>query len=228
MSIILYDLAGNDPDRRLSPYCWRTRLALAHKGLEVNTIPWRFVEKDQIAPSAQGRVPVIVDGDRWVSDSWMIATYLEAQYSKAPSLFGGSAGEATSRLHSAYADALVMSIFPFIALDVLNTLHAKDKGYFRQSREERFGATLESVVANRERRLPAFRSTLAPLRNTLKEQPFFGGNQPLYADYALFGPFQWARCTSAFELLAPDDAIQLWFTQMLDLFGGLARHVPAH
>ncbi|MGO9618568.1 MAG: glutathione S-transferase N-terminal domain-containing protein, partial [Bryobacteraceae bacterium] len=35
MSLILYDLAGADPARRFSPYCWRVRLAIEHKGLSV-------------------------------------------------------------------------------------------------------------------------------------------------------------------------------------------------
>lgn len=65
-----YDLAGADPERRFSPFCWRTKLALAHKGLPVETIPWRFTDKDVIAFSSQGRVPVLVDGDKTVFDSW--------------------------------------------------------------------------------------------------------------------------------------------------------------
>src|SRR5579862_9281290 len=77
MSIIMYDLAGADPDLRFSPYCWRTRFALAHKGMPVETIPWRFTETDAIAFSGQGRVPVIRDGDRVVNDSWSIAEYLD-------------------------------------------------------------------------------------------------------------------------------------------------------
>src|SRR6266446_7829836 len=60
MAIKLYDLAGAETDRRFSPYCWRARMALAHKGLEVETIPWRFAEKDAIAFSGQGRVPVLI------------------------------------------------------------------------------------------------------------------------------------------------------------------------
>src|SRR6266496_2879469 len=64
MPIILYDLAGAEPDRRFSPFCWRARMALAHKGLEVETVPWRFAEKDAIAFSGQGRVPVLIDGDK--------------------------------------------------------------------------------------------------------------------------------------------------------------------
>ena len=70
MSIIMHDLAGADPELRFSPYCWRVRFALAHKGLPVETIPWRFTEKEAIGFSGQGRVPVIQDGGRAVSDSW--------------------------------------------------------------------------------------------------------------------------------------------------------------
>jgi hypothetical protein len=33
MAIKLYDLAGAETDRRFSPYCWRARMALVHKGL---------------------------------------------------------------------------------------------------------------------------------------------------------------------------------------------------
>ena len=68
MTLRLYDLAGADPNRRFSPYCWRVRLALAHKRLPVETIPWRFTEKAEIAPSGSKTVPVLVDGDRWIAD----------------------------------------------------------------------------------------------------------------------------------------------------------------
>ena len=62
MTLRLYDLAGAQPERRFSPYCWRIRLALAHKNLPVETIPWRFTEKAEIAASGQTLVPVLVDG----------------------------------------------------------------------------------------------------------------------------------------------------------------------
>ena len=64
MTLHLYDLAGAEPDRRFSPYCWRIRMALAHKGLAVETIPWRFTDKAEIVASGQKFVPVLVDGDR--------------------------------------------------------------------------------------------------------------------------------------------------------------------
>jgi glutathione S-transferase len=228
VAIILYDLAGADGKRRFSPYCWRTRMALAHKGLAVETVAWRFTDKEVIAFSGQGRVPVIVDNGRTAFDSWNIAEYLEDAYPDRPSLFGGQDGRALTRFYSCYADALVGSIFRFIALDILNHVHDKDRVYFRKSREERVGATLESIVADRDARLPPFRETLAPLRAALKGQPYLGGDRPLYPDYAVFGPFQWARSVSAFQLLTPDDAIALWRNRMLDTFEGLARLSPGY
>jgi len=97
MLLRLYDLAGADADRCFSPYCWRIRMALAHMGLPVETIPWRFTEKDAIARSSQTRVPVLVDGERWIADSWQIANYLEDTYPERATLFGGPVGRALSR-----------------------------------------------------------------------------------------------------------------------------------
>jgi hypothetical protein len=58
MGLQLYDLAGAEPKRRFSPYCWRIKLSLMHMGLAFDTIPRRFTDKDAIAFSGQGRVPV--------------------------------------------------------------------------------------------------------------------------------------------------------------------------
>ena len=44
MTLRLYDLAEAQPERRFSPYCWRIRLALTHKNLPVETIPWREIK----------------------------------------------------------------------------------------------------------------------------------------------------------------------------------------
>jgi glutathione S-transferase len=228
MPLRLYDLAGAEADRRFSPYCWRIRMALAHKDLPVETIPWRFTEKDVIAPSGQPRVPVLVDGERWLTDSWPIANYLEDTYPDRASLFGGAAGRSLSRFYSSVADTLVGAILPTIALDIFERLHEKDRAYFRETREQRVGTTLEKLVADRDTRVTSIRQGFAALRMTLSTQPFFGGEKPLYADYAMFGPFQWARCISPFALLAADDPVRAWRERMLDLFGGLARSSPGY
>ncbi len=202
MALQLYDLAGAEPKRRFSPCCWRTKLALMHKGLAFETIPWRFTEKDAIAFSGQGRVPVLLDGDRVVFDSWTIATYLEDSYPDRPSLFRSDGGHAVTRFVNAWADTILIGgILRLVVTDIFAHLHDKDRAYFRETREKRLGATLEAVSANRNTDVLTFRKTLEPVRTVLAAQPYFGGEMPAYADYAVFGCFQWARCISSFPLL---------------------------
>jgi glutathione S-transferase len=38
--------------------------------------------------------------------------------------------------------------------------------------------------------------TLEPFRAIVRERPFLSGDRAMYADYILFGAFQWARCIS--------------------------------
>jgi glutathione S-transferase len=229
MSRILYDLAGADPARRFSPFCWRSRLALAHKGLAVETIPWRFTEKEKIGFSGQGLVPVLVDDGRVVHDSWAIACWLEEEYPDRPSLFGGAGGRAMARFLNSWADGVLHpGVARLVVVDIAALLAPADHAYFRESRERRFGITLEQVVAERERGVEGFRRDLLPLRLTLRAQPWLGGEAPNYADYIVFGAFQWARVCSPLLLLAADDPVAEWRGRMLDLFGGLARATPGH
>jgi glutathione S-transferase len=227
--IRLYDLAGAEADRRFSPFCWRTKMALAHKGLETETIPWRFTEKEALPQPNQGRVPVIIDDSRVVHDSTAIAEYLEERYPERPSLFGDRAGKALTRFVQNWTETVLQpGLIGFVVLDIWRHSAPKDQEYFRKSREERFGTTLENVVMNREARLPAFRDSLAPLRRTVERQKFLAGDAPAYADYLVFGAFQWARAISDFELLAADDPVAAWRDRLLDAFDGLARQAPAY
>jgi len=157
VTIKLFDLAGAEPELRFSPYCWRTKLALAHKGLAAETIPWRFVEKDAIAMSGQGRVPVLLDGDKIISDSWTIAEYLEDTYPDRPSLFGSAQARRVTRFINSWADIVVNAALARLLLtDIYAHLHEKDRVYFRESREKRFGMPLEQVSADRDTRIAGF------------------------------------------------------------------------
>lgn len=223
----LYDLAAEDPELRFSPHCWKVRMALAHKGLAAERLPWRFSQKDVIAFSGQGLVPVLVDGSETVSDSWRIAEHLEARYTDRPSLFGGAAGHALARFVNSWADAtLVPLVARTVLLDILARLHPDDRAYFRATREKRFGMTLEEAAADPAQKIATFRAALAPLRLTLQHQPFVCGDAPAYADYAVFGMFMWARVISPKEMLAEDDAVWAWRERLLQAFDGLAGSAP--
>ncbi|MCT4655285.1 MAG: glutathione S-transferase family protein [Cohaesibacter sp.] len=224
MTIQLYDLCGASKKLRFSPACWRTRMALEHKGLAYETVPTLFTEIPSILDGGQRTLPVIEDGDQLVRDSYDIAVYLERTYPDNPSLFGGEGGLQLSRFMHWWTGASVDSgIVKLVLADIHSILDQADQGYFRESREKRFGKALEDVQNQSDETLQAFRANLLPLRLALKKHDFLGGDAPIYADYCVFGSFQWARMVSDLTILEGGDPVGQWFERCLDLFEGLGR-----
>lgn len=227
MSIVLYELVGRD-DIRFSPYCWRARMALAHKGLTAERVPVRFTDKDRIAFSGQKLVPVLVDGDTTVADSWAIACHLEDQYPDRPGLFGGPQARGLALFLNNWAPLVLHpALLRVIIGDVFARIDAADRDYFRRTREARFGMTIEAMHEARADHAEALTRTLAPVAATLGAQPFLSGAAPAYGDYIVFGALQWARLTSPWPPVAPDSPLHAWRERMLDLYDGQARAVPA-
>ncbi|MDA4846980.1 glutathione S-transferase family protein [Hoeflea poritis] len=228
MTIMLYELAGRDAARPFSPHCWKTVMSLAHKGLEFERSAVPFTGVPEVENRFGKTVPVLRDGDKVISDSFDIALYLEETYPDRPTLFGGEGGVALSRFMEAWsASQIHTTIGGRLLLDIHAMLEPQDQAYFRESREARFGRPLEDVVEAGAERIREFGAKLEPLRLMLKRQPFIGGEGPLFADYIVFGAFQWARVCSAEELLEPDDPVSLWFDRCLDLHAGIGRSVAA-
>ncbi|MGD1699839.1 glutathione S-transferase family protein [Dapis sp. BLCC M229] len=226
MAIKLYDLVTAEENRAFSPFCWRIRMALAHKNLEVEIIPWRLTEKEVIAFSNQDKVPVIVDqnkGDKVVYDSLNIANYLEETYLDQPSLFGSAEAKAQTMFIDAWNNSLFGVLVPIILYDVFENIDPKDQPYFRESRESCFGKTLEEFKDVTEDEINNFRTFIEPLRNTINQQPFLAGEKPNYADYLVFSNFQFARAMSPKQLLETSDPVYAWREKMLDLFDGIGR-----
>ncbi len=224
----LYTLCGADADCHFSPHAWKAEMALHHKGLSFDAVPTPFTKIPQIEDGATKTVPFLVDGDKTVADSFAIAEYLEEAYPDAPSLFGGPGGKAAARFIERWSLVNVHApLMPAIILDIHGKLSAEDQAYFRESRETRFGKTLEEVAAGRDAAIAAYPARLEPLRQTLSFQPFLGGDTPLFSDYIVFGGLQWARVASGVTLLAEDDPVIAWFERCLDLFEGAGRKVPA-
>jgi glutathione S-transferase len=215
-TIQMYDLAGSDESLRFSPFCWRTRFAIAHKRLALDTIPWRYTDKARIAGHGAERVPVILDRGTAIADSWRIAEYLEDTYPDRPSLFGGSAGRGLARAISNWADLVLHPLVLRMKIgDVFATIHERDRDYFRQSREARFGRTLEQLVADGHAFVEPFHDALDPLRRTLEQQTFLSGQEPLYADYVVCSAFQWISMVSREEVLKEADPLLRWRGEVL-------------
>ena len=213
-----------------SPYVWRIRHALAHKGLSCETVPLGFTE---ISRSFNGRfktVPVLEHGDSMLAESWDIAEHLDSAFPDRPALFSGPAEQAMVRLTEAWLSAEILRKMFFIyVLDIHNAARPEDRGYFRRSREERLkGKTLEEATADRESRLPALRDALAPLRAHLSRFPYLGGGAPNYADYIALGTFLWIASVSTLPMLAHDDTLRSWVDRGFDLYGGLGRDPRMH
>jgi len=203
-------------------------MALAHKGLEAETIPWRFTDTEAIAFSGQDKVPVLVDGDSEVHDSWAIAQYLEKKVPAQPLFEGAQARSLAFVLKTWVESTLHGPILRTVILDLFNALHEKDREYFRESREKRFGKPLEEVGGDPKKAAADLRTALLPVRQQLVQEPYVCGQDPGFADYILFGAFQWARAVSPQRLLEPDDPVYAWRERLLDLHGGLARNAKGY
>lgn len=228
MTIMLYDLVGTDASRPYSPHCWKAKMALAHKGLDFESVPTRFLDVPKLEDGASKIVPVIRDGEAVVADSFAIALYLEKTYPDRPTLFGGPGGEAMARFIERWSQTTLHPYLGAAALmDIYERQDAENRAYFRESREARFGKKLEEVSAARDAGLDAFRASLEPLRNMLAYQEWIGGEGPLFCDYIVFGALQWVRVMSPYRMLADGDPVGEWFARCLDLHGGVGRSVAA-
>lgn len=223
--ITLWELQGKN-GRRYSLFSWRTRMALRHKGLAFETRPVCLSDKEAIAFSGGKTVPVIRDGETVVRDSWKIAEYLEDRYPDS-SLFGGRIGRGVSQTYCAWVDReLVPAMLPVIAADIHERVDQADDAYFRRSMEGVLKRTLEETRESREDALRRLGRVLEPMQAALKRQPYACGENPAYADYALFSVFQWARVMSPQEVLGPESPLCSWRERILDLYDGFARNVP--
>ncbi|MCS2609812.1 glutathione S-transferase N-terminal domain-containing protein [Halomonas dongshanensis] len=221
MTRTLYDLCGRDERLRFSPYCWRVKLALAHKGLKVTAKPWRFQQKEALAFADYDKVPVLCDGDTVVTDSFEILRYLDATYPDAPLLGEGMAYQRALLIKSLVDRSVNPALVRIIILDLLDAIHPDDRAYFRESRETRFGNRLEALH-DPEAGWRQLATALAPMRDVLAQSDFLDGEAPAGADYLLMGSLMWAHVVSRTPLWADDGPVAAWFERMLKINGGVA------
>ena len=224
MTIRLYDLVAAN-GRALSPFVWRIKFALAHKGLAFEAVPVGFTDIPKLCGGKYKTVPIIEDGDTTVCDSWAIADYLDATYPDNPKLFSSPQERAICRFFDSWYGLEIMNrMFSINVLDIHNHAREEDQPYFRKSREARLGGkTLEQFVEGREARIPELDRALRPMRAALASAPFLGGDQPNYADYIALGGFLWAGAICTTPLLAADDKLNDWLDRGFSLYNNLGN-----
>lgn len=226
MSRILFELAAADAQCRFSPFVWRVHLALRDKGLAFETRAWHFTDKAAIAASGQGKVPVLVDGERVVHDSWAILRYLETRYPERP--LADADGWALARFYARWCEtSLAPALRPCIFLDLHARLGAADQTYFRETREALFGMSLETLCADIQGHQAALRNIAQPLTETLVDQDFLHGAGPGLADTLVFSHWLWPNAVSARAPALMSPEIRRWFEAMRQRYDGLPGYVFA-
>lgn len=225
---IFYDLVTED-GRSLSPWCWHAKMAVAHKGLDVEFRPRGFTQKDEVIDAGGKSYPCLIEADGVISDDSKIITDRLEELSPEPTLFpGGMAGRtAYDFIHGYTQTVITPSVAKMVMADIPGVLNDADKAYFVESRESRFGKPLAEVSANREEVKAQFKTQLEPFRRAMAKTGWISGESPAMADYVLFGILQWARVCSTFKIIDDDDVIASWMEKMLDLHDGLGRNTAA-
>jgi glutathione S-transferase len=219
MAIILYDLCGKDPEFRFSPYCWRTKMALALKRLPFETVPTPFTGISAVAGGFSKTVPVIDDDGALVQDSFDIALYLDGAYPDGPALFSGERGVAAARFFESWVFTTVHPVaMRMMVKSIHDALTEADKPYFRASREVRIGATLEAFQTGPAANAAAFQTALEPVRRTLLRHEWLGGDAPAFVDAILFGSLMWIARILGELPLAPDDPVGSWFRRSREAY----------
>ncbi|WP_321393693.1 glutathione S-transferase family protein [Emcibacter sp.] len=229
-TIILYDLVL-ESGCTISPFVWRTKYALKHKGFDLDLVPNGFTGIEELTNGFSDRLPVIVDDGHWVKDSWEIAEYLDEKYPDLPMLFEGESHKILTRFIDDWAWKTAISPwFRCYILDYHDLSMPQDRDYVRTSREQLFlgGEKLENVQAGREERLPLVPPTLEPLRVLLQDTPWLGGETPNYTDYCILAVFLWTASVAKVPPLHDDDPLKDYIDRGFDLYGGLGRHEGMH
>lgn len=223
MTIKLYDLALADPDVRPSPFCWRAKFALLHKGAPFETVPLPFANKENYPDKEHGLLPILEDGDETICDSENIYAYLERKFDNPPLVMTPGERAASDFYNAWIASNLFPHLAPLMFVRVHAAAHEDDKAYFRKTREKRLGKTLEEAAST-----PGLRGkiedALQTLAAPLARHRFLGGDKANLSDYNVFSIFQWVRVTTQDELFDAPQAVAAWQERMLDLFDGYARN----
>ncbi|MEQ9691107.1 MAG: glutathione S-transferase N-terminal domain-containing protein, partial [Bauldia litoralis] len=138
---ILYERAGLE-GLCPSPVCWRTRIALALKGVDAERRAMRFADVDRLAEITGSRtVPVLAIDGAMVVGSDAIAARLDAMVPDGMPLMRGDAAAVGADLEREFSHR----IGPLVGADFVRRLLPEDRDYYKQSREARFGKSFEEL-----------------------------------------------------------------------------------
>ncbi|KAF9565366.1 hypothetical protein CPC08DRAFT_683862 [Agrocybe pediades] len=215
MIIIFYDVSANVPGKAWSSNTWKIRYALNYKGLPFKT-EWVALpdveeqcKKVGIKPTGKAAwnpekdyytLPAIHDTSTGVrlADSIKIAKYLDETYPDTPRIFPDPASVG---LQLAFADAYSTKMSPAVFLGFfagLSKLDERTVEYLRQTREKKWGKTMEEMVPTGEKLVQEWEKLTKSLDKfdkwygeTDDKGPFMMGDVVSWADFVVGAQMMW-------------------------------------
>ncbi|KAJ2930910.1 hypothetical protein H1R20_g6174, partial [Candolleomyces eurysporus] len=214
--ITLYDFAVNAPNKSISPFTWRVRLALNIKGIKHQTEWLDFpkieeqskklgIPPSEIKPDGKPfySIPAIYDPstNTRISDSLKIIEYLDKTYPDKPQIIAPG----TSILNASFSWAFgksVFTLFPLVAPHMIANSTPEASSIFRARFEGRVKMTLEEF--ENDKALPAklwaeaeeaFTTASAWFKTPDGQerlQPWIMGREITFADLIVWGALAWA------------------------------------
>jgi glutathione S-transferase len=204
---ILYERAGAD-GLCPSPVCWRTRIALALKGVEAERRPMRFADVEQLAATTGSRtVPVLAVDGRMIVDSDAIAAHLDATAPSGPQLMAGDAASVGADLER----ELGARIGPLVGADFQRRLLPEDRDYFKQSREARYGRSFEELETLRAGLELDLAFSLGRLEPQLEAHRYLGGDEVAWPDIVAYSYIAWIAFASPRSMPELVNPVRTWF-----------------
>jgi len=217
----LYQLVDKT-GRGSSPFVWRIRYALLHKGIDYDLVPVHYSDIPKIGNGKFKTVPILEKDGRFVSQSRAIAEWLDVAYPKLPPLFASPAEFAMVAFFDKWFGTTIMPpMFKSCVAEIFQLIPEAQQQYFRSTRERDLGETIEAIGARSDGYLQSLRSALLPLRLALRRTAYIGGDWPNYADYIAWGCFAAFSPVAKCKLLADDDPLLRWVHRGYELMGGI-------
>jgi len=209
-----------------SPYAAKVRKCLELKGLAYEVVEVPYLDRRALIAVTGGsvHVPVLVDGQKVVSDSPRITAYLDERH--APSLRPGPLA-AAAVVFEQWADNLLEDVaFKLAAPQVEQRQAALNDGredapaFYRMVKERKFGAGCIDAWAVQESELEArLQALLSPLAHTLAEQRFLLGERATLADAAVWGNLYMIEAVMPGRTAVFAPGLASWYRRVSDARG---------
>jgi glutathione S-transferase len=220
----LYEVVNQD-GVSISVFVWRTKFALAKKGLAYESVAVGYRDIPNIGSGTLKTVPILQSNDTFIMDSWVIAEWLDRMYPDRPLIFQSPSDLAMMRFFEKWFSTAGILMLRACLGALHDTLRHDDRGYFKTTREQRLGETFEAMAPKIADNISAMRTALQPIRRTVQEQPFIGGEEPNYADFIGYAALISLGSVSPSTLFDDDDPILPWVQRGQLLLGSLGTRL---